>query len=216
MCTSSSCSVWAIITTRPRKRPSVMKRCSPYAKRSSSKAFRRRFLIARFLVMVDSRDLAFAAVDISCPSTYLAAVLPTRSRASCPAFDFHPRRISAVNRTGSLSTNFAQCWQSQRPLVIAVRCSWVNAWSYRGPPGAAAVMWAATPTFTACEASSWGPLVGRGNQASNNRNSPVKRGHASLYLESRLEKKDSLSGPLRPHARGEPPLTAGARSERML
>ena len=48
-------------------------------------------------------------------------------------------------------------WHSQMPFSAEERCCGVNVESYRGPPGAAAVMCAATPLFTALSGCSAGP-----------------------------------------------------------
>jgi hypothetical protein len=64
-----------------------------------------------------------------------------------------------VYRISSLSTSFAQDWQSQMPLPIPRLCPGVNDGSYLGPLGEAAVMCAATPTFRALSSSVCGPLV---------------------------------------------------------
>src|SRR5258708_29488464 len=89
-----------------------------------------------------------------------AAVLPMRALAlsSASAFDFF--RTSTENRASSLSMCLAQFWHSQIPFDGALRSSGKRPGSYRGPPGDLAVMWAATPTFTALSGSSWRPLVG--------------------------------------------------------
>src|SRR5262249_34882128 len=72
---------------------------------------------------------------------------------------FHPTNRSTVNLCGSLSTSLAQFWQSHIPLEGPLRSSRRSSASYLGPPGEAAVMWAATPRLTAFVGSSWGPLV---------------------------------------------------------
>ncbi len=87
------------------------------------------------------------------------AVLPIRERALCSAIVFHARRRYAGNCDVSLSASFAQFWHSQIPLCGWQRCSEEIAESYRGPPCAAAVMCAATPTIKALAGSSCGPLV---------------------------------------------------------
>jgi hypothetical protein len=53
------------------------------------------------------------------------------------------------NRRSSLSTNFAHVWHSQTALLALHRSSLDMLSSYRGPPPDAAVMCAATPTFSA-------------------------------------------------------------------
>ena len=66
---------------------------------------------------------------------------------------FQLRRISTGYLAWSLSTSFEHVWQSQIPLSIELRSSEARLWLYRGPPGDAAVMWAATPTTTAFDGS---------------------------------------------------------------
>src|SRR5208283_4347530 len=56
-------------------------------------------------------------------------------------------------------TSLAQDWHSQTPFSIPFRSSDVSDESYLGPPGEAAVMCAATPTFRALACSECGPLV---------------------------------------------------------
>src|ERR1035441_9854333 len=73
----------------------------------------------------------------------------------------HRRRRSGVYWSGSLSMSLAQFWHSQSALSIALRSSMLIRGSYRGPPGAAAQIWAATPMLTALRGSVCGPLVGR-------------------------------------------------------
>src|SRR5205809_732168 len=53
--------------------------------------------------------------------------------------------------------------------------------SYRGPPGDAALMWHATPMFTAFDGTSWGPLVGL-RQLGFEHCIPARRARASLTL----------------------------------
>jgi hypothetical protein len=55
--------------------------------------------------------------------------------------------LGSVHCTSSSSINFAWIWQSQIPFVISERAVEVIDASYLGPPGAAAVMCAATPTL---------------------------------------------------------------------
>ena len=55
--------------------------------------------------------------------------------------------------------SFAWFWHSQIPFSADARCSTESVGSKRGPPDEAAVIWAATPTFTALETSKRGPLV---------------------------------------------------------
>ena len=69
-----------------------------------------------------------------------------------------------MNRETSLSTIFAQLWQSQRPFKMLDRCFGDKELSKRGPPGEAAVMWLATPMLIERPASVWGPDVRRRHQ----------------------------------------------------
>ena len=71
----------------------------------------------------------------------------TRWNDSFCAPSFHLRRFSTVNSGSSESRALAWSWQSQMPLSGDRRWSGVISGSYRGPPGAAAEMWAATPTL---------------------------------------------------------------------
>src|SRR5690349_9767926 len=62
----------------------------------------------------------------------------------------------------SSSISLACTWQSQTPLLIDRRSGLDRLASYRGPPGAAAVMWAATPVFeTLTSVCEDGPVVAR-------------------------------------------------------
>ena len=77
----------------------------------------------------------------------------------CSAIVFQARSTSVGNCEMSLSTSFAWVWQSQIPLSGCRRCSDDSEGLYRGPPDAALVIWAATPTLRAFVGSSCGPLV---------------------------------------------------------
>ena len=72
---------------------------------------------------------------------------------------FHLRRFSTVNSGSLESRALAWSWQSQIPLPRDRRCSRVISASYRGPPGAAAQMWPATPTLITPSPSEVAPTV---------------------------------------------------------
>ncbi|CDW94518.1 hypothetical protein THICB2_510020 [Thiomonas sp. CB2] len=63
-------------------------------------------------------------------------------------FLFQIRSNSSVYSFRSTSINLAQFEQSQIPLIIDERSGAVKIELYRGPPAAAAVIWAATPMLT--------------------------------------------------------------------
>ena len=67
----------------------------------------------------------------------------------CSASIFQRSSMATEYRASSLSTSFAQFWQSHIPFWIEDRSAWGSLESYRGPPGVAAVMCAATPTLMA-------------------------------------------------------------------
>src|SRR5690348_7867355 len=94
------------------------------------------------------------------PLLSVELILPIRSLASASASAFHLLRTSTENLMTSLSISFAQFWHNQIPFDAALRSSGERSGSKRGPPGDAAVMWAATPKLTAFAGSLCGPLVG--------------------------------------------------------
>ena len=83
----------------------------------------------------------------------------TRWNDSFCALFFHPRRFSTVNSGSLESRALAWSWQSQMPLSGDRRSSGVISRSYRGPPGAAAEMWPATPTLITSSPSEVAPTV---------------------------------------------------------
>ena len=83
----------------------------------------------------------------------------TRWNESLCARCFHLHRFSMVNSGSLESRALAWSWQSQMPLSGDRRRSGVIAGSYRGPPGAAAQMWPATPTLISSSPSEVAPTV---------------------------------------------------------
>ena len=81
------------------------------------------------------------------------------ARSSAAAFQ--ASNMSFVKRGSSLSTSFPQDWQHQIALPIPDRCAGLRSGSKRGPPGAAAVICAATPKLMASCSVEAGPLVSR-------------------------------------------------------
>jgi hypothetical protein len=89
-----------------------------------------------------------------------AAVAMSRSARSSASF-FHLRSTSTVKRASSVSISLAHSSHNQIPLLAARRSSGVRERSYLLPPGAAAVICAASPTLTDLFSSKAGPEVGR-------------------------------------------------------
>lgn len=73
---------------------------------------------------------------------------------------FHLSNSSTVKCDSSESTSFPWVPHSQIPFLWCLRSSTVSVGSYRGPPGEAAVMWAANPTLIVRTSSDAAPLVG--------------------------------------------------------
>jgi hypothetical protein len=86
-------------------------------------------------------------------------VFPIRVLAACSALVFHASNISFANAGESLSTNLAQVSHSHMPFDALQRSFSLRLESNRGPPGEAAVMWAATPTLIDFDGSLRGPDV---------------------------------------------------------
>ncbi len=81
-------------------------------------------------------------------------------RMPASASSFHCRKRARSCLLSSLSTSLAHVWQSQIPFSKSHLALGASRESYRGPPGDAAVMCAATPILTALSGRSCGPLVG--------------------------------------------------------
>src|SRR6266404_5599902 len=88
------------------------------------------------------------------------AVLPSSARARPSAISFHDRSTASVYRSGSLSIRLPHVWHAHIAFFSEHRSSAESAGLYRGPPGDAAVMCAATPTFITLLDWVCGPDVG--------------------------------------------------------
>src|ERR1044072_2295228 len=115
---------------------------------------------------VMTSGVASCAFDRSCPievsgCTWSAAeaTFPILERASLSAACFHRLSSPSVNLASSFSTRLPQLWQSQIALSACLRSPGVSAGAYLGPPGDAAVIWAATPMLIAFVESAFGPVV---------------------------------------------------------